>query len=216
LSTLAGGADPATTVTANVSLKPEGGSISATGVVTNVDYRSGVIPVTDSSAYNVGDIVTFANGGETVKAIGLTDKTNTGQAKTFRIVAKPSGTSIEVWPKPIAADDPALTALEKAYANIDTRILSAATVNRVNVDALARPSVFFARDSIEVFRGEIPAQYFAQFNGHKVIEETMKGGQKVYMLYSANTDTMELSFRIFTWYGVTNKNPQANGVALRY
>lgn len=216
LSTIAGGADPATTVTANQSFKPEAGSISATGVVTNVDYRTATIPVTASASYNVGDVITFANGGTTVKAVGLTDKTVTDQAMTFRIVAKPSGTSITVYPKPIAADDPALTALEKAYANINTRILNAATVNRVNVDALARPSVFFDKSSIEVFHGDIPANFFNQFGGQKVLTSTLKSGQKMYMLYDANSTTMNLRFRVFTWYGVTNKNPMANGVAISY
>lgn len=216
LSTIAGGADPATTVTANQSFKPEAGSISATGVVTNVDYRSATIPVTASASYNVGDVITFANGGTTVKAVGLTDKTVTDQAMTFRIVAKPSGTSITVYPKPIAADDPALSALEKAYANINTRILNTATVNRVNVDALARPSVFFDKSSIEVFHGDIPANFFNQFGGQKVLTSTLKSGQKMYMLYDANSVTMQLRFRIFTWYGVTNKNSMANGIAISY
>lgn len=216
LSTIAGGADPATTVTANQSFKPEAGSISATGVVTNVDYRSATIPVTASASYNVGDVITFSNGGTTVKAVGLTDKTVTDQAMTFRIVAKPSGTSITVYPKPIAADDPALSALEKAYANINTRILNAATVNRVNVDALARPSVFFDKSSIEVFHGDIPANFFNQFGGQKVLTSTLKSGQKMYMLYDANSVTMQLRFRIFTWYGVTNKNSMANGIAISF
>lgn len=216
LSTIAGGADPATTVTANQSFKPEAGSISATGVVTNVDYRTATIPVTASASYNVGDVITFANGGTTVKAVGLTDKTVTDQAMTFRIVAKPSGTSITVYPKPIAADDPALSALEKAYANINTRILNAATVNRVNVDALARPSVFFDKSSIEVFHGDIPANFFNQFGGQKVLTSTLKSGQKMYMLYDANSTTMQLRFRIFSWYGITNRNPMANGIAISY
>jgi hypothetical protein len=216
LSTIAGGADPATTVTANVSLKPEAGSVSATGVVTNIDYRVGTILVASSASYNVGDIVTFANGGVTVKAVGLTDKTVTDQAMTFRIVAKPNGTSVQVYPKPIAVNDPALSALEQAYGNINTRILSTATMNRVNIDALARPSVFFDKKSIEVFHGEIPAQYFNQFGGQRVISETLKSGQKMYMLYDANSTTMNFKFRVFCWYGITNKNPSANGVAIRF
>jgi hypothetical protein len=216
LSTIAGGADPATTVTANVSLKPEAGSVSATGVVTNIDYRVGTILVTSSASYNVGDIVTFANGGVTVKAVGLTDKTVTDQAMTFRIVAKPNGTSVQVYPKPIAVNDPALSALEQAYGNINTRILSTATMNRVNIDALARPSVFFDKKSIEVFHGEIPAQYFNQFGGQRVISETLKSGQKMYMLYDANSTTMNFKFRVFTWYAATNRNPSANGVAIRF
>jgi hypothetical protein len=216
LGTLAGGADPATTVTANQSFKPEAGGVSAVGVVTNVDYRTATIPVTASAAYNVGDIVTFSNGGAPVRALGLTDKTDTGQAMTFRVVAKPSGTSITVYPKPIAADDPALSVLERAYANINTRILNAATVNRQNIDALARPSIFWDKSSIEVFLGDVPAQKFAEFGGQKVVPLTMKNGQKYYLLYDANSTTMNLTMRLFTWYGITNKNPMANGIAVRF
>jgi len=211
LSRLAGGADPATTVTANVSLKPESGSVSATGVVTNVDYRVGTIPVTSSAAYNVGDIVTFG----TVQSVGLTDKTPTGQLMTFRIVAKPTGTSVQVYPKPIALNDAALSTLEKAYANINTQITSGMQMNRVNTAASSAPSVFFGKNSIEVFHGEIPAQLFSQYGGQRVISETLKSGQKMYMLFDANSTKMEFQFRIFTWYGVTNKNPSANGVAIR-
>ncbi len=215
IGTLAGGADPATTVTANVSLKPEGGSVSANGtVVTNVDYRLGVIPVTASAAYNAGDIIEIRNSGTAVQSVGLQDKNSTGQAMTFRVVSKPSGTSLGIWPKPIAFDDPALSAVEKASANINTRILSGATVNRLNTAALSRPSIFFDKPSIEVFQGDIPAELFAQFGGQKVIPHTMKSGQKYYLLYDANSTTMNVQFRLFTWYGITNKNPMANGIAL--
>lgn len=211
-----GGADPATTVTANQSFKPEGGTVSATGVVTNVDCRTATIPVTASAAYNIGDKVTFANGGVTVKALGLMDKTDTGQAMTFTIVAKPSSTSVTVYPKPIAVDDPALSALEKAYANINTRILNTATMNRINIDANALPSIFFSRDAVEVFTGEIDARMFGDLGGKKVISSRMKSGQTVYMIYDANPTTMELSYRLFTWYGVTIKNPMACGVAISF
>src|ERR1043165_692217 len=106
LPNIVGGADPATTVTANQSFAPVAGSAdSVTGIVTNADYRSATIPVTASAGYNIGDKVTFANGGVTVKAVGLADKTNTGVAMTFTVVAKPNATSITVYPKPIAFDD---------------------------------------------------------------------------------------------------------------
>jgi hypothetical protein len=63
LPNLVGGASPATTVTGNQSFAPSGGSVdTATGIVTNVDYRSATIVVAASAAYNVGDKVTFSNG----------------------------------------------------------------------------------------------------------------------------------------------------------
>ena len=217
LPNLAGGADPATTVTANQSFAPEGGSVNATtGVVTNVDYRTATIPVTASGGYNVGDKVTFANGGTTVKAIGLEDKTNTNQAMTFTIVDIPDGTSVTVYPKPIAADDPALSTLEAAYANIDTRILNTATMNRVNTDASAKTNLFWDKRAIEVMTGEVPAQLFKDFGGMKVASAEMENGQTMYMMYDGDIVKANFTFRIFTWYGITIANPSAVGVAVSF
>jgi len=218
LPTLAGGADPATTVTADVSDAPEGGSVNtATGVVTNVDYRiSSVIPVTDSSSYNVGDRVSFSNGGTPVESIGLADKNPTGQPMTFTIVAIPNGTSVQVFPKPIAADDAGLSALEQAYANINTQILNTATMNRLNVDASAKVNAFWAKNSIEVTGGDAPITLLNEFGGQKVVSSTMSNGQKMYMAYDGNIDNMTFKCRLFTWYGLTNRNPSANGIALTF
>lgn len=217
LPNLTGGADPATTVTGNQSFAPEGGSVNtSTGVVTNVDYRIAEIAVAASASYNIGDKVTFANSGTTVKAVGLADKTNTDQAMTFTIVGKPDATTIQVYPKPIAADDPALTALEQAYANINTRILNAATVNRLNTDASNKTNLFWDRDAIEVIGGTIPAELFSQFDGMKVITDTMENGQELYMVYDGTLETMTFRYRLFTWYGITICNPSLCGVAVTY
>jgi len=215
LPTLAGGADPATTVTGNQSFAPQGGSVdAATGIVTNVDYRSATIAVAASASYNVGDKVTFANGGVAVQAVGASDKVATGQARTFTIVAKPTATSITVYPKPIAADDPGLSTLQKAYSNINTRILNGATVNRINTAASYKTNLFFDADAVEVLSGSIPAELMASFAGKKVISETMSNGQKMYMVYDGNINDMTFRYRMFTWWGVTVRDPMRCGVAL--
>lgn len=217
LPTLTGGADPATTVTGNQSFAPQGGSVNTTtGVVTNVDYRIAAIPVAASAGYSVGDKVVFKNGGTAVTAVGLADKSDTGQAMTFTIVGKPDATTIQVYPKPIANDDPGLTALEKAYSNINTRILNAATVNRLNTDASKKTNIFWAKEAVEVISGTIPANLFSQFNGMQVINSTMKNGQEMYMIYRGNVEALTFTFRIFTWYGVTIANPMACGCAVTY
>jgi len=215
LPTLAGGADPATTVTGNQSFAPQGGSVdAATGIVTNVDYRSATIAVAASASYNVGDKITFANGGTAVQAVGSSDKVATGQARTFTVVAKPTGTSITVYPKPIAVDDPALSTLQKAYANINTRILNGATVNRINTAASYKTNLFFDMDAVEVLSGSIPADLMSSFAGKKVISENMSNGQKMYMVYDGNINDMTFRYRMFTWWGVTVRDPMRCGVAL--
>lgn len=217
LPNLIGGSDPATTVTGDQSFAPEGGSEdSDTGIVTNVDYRSATIVVAASASYNVGDKVTFSNSAAPVVALGLDDKTETGQAMTFTIVAKPSGTSVTVYPKPIAADDPALSTLEKAYANIDTQILDTATVDRVNTDATKKSNLFWDKSAVEVTGGTIPAELFAQYDGMKVITDTMANGLQLYMIYDGDIATMTFRYRIFTWFGITVCNPSSVGVAVTY
>lgn len=217
LPNLAGGAAIDTTVTGDQSFAPEGGSVdTATGIVTNVDYRSATLPVAASGSYNVGDKVTFTNTATTVKAVGLDDKTNTGEAMTFTIVAKPTATSVTIYPKPIAIDDAGLTLTEKAYGNIDTQILNGATMNRVNTDASNKANLFWDKDAVEVISGTIPAELFKQFDGMKVISSTMKNGQTMYMVYDGDIATMNFRYRIFTWYGITIADPSRVGVAVSY
>lgn len=217
LPVVTGGADPATTVTADQSFAPDGGSVNtATGIVTNVDYRSATIPVTASASYAVGDKIEFANGGTTVKAIGKGDHTVTDTAMTFTIVDIPDGTSITVYPKPIALDDPALSSLEQKYANIDTRILNTATVNRVNTDASARSNLFWNKDAVEVTTGAIPANLMKEFGGMKMVSSTMKNGQTMYMFYDGDILTMDFRCRLFTWYGITIADPSQVGVAVTF
>lgn len=217
LPNLTGGGAISTTVTGNQSFKPEGGSVDATtGVATNVDYRVATIPVAASASYNIGDKVTIDNTAVPVESIGLADKNTTGQAMTFTVVAKPSGTSISVYPKPIAADDGALTATEAAYANINTVILNGATVERINTDLTNKTNLFWDKDAVEVLGGTIPAELFKQFNGMKVISHTMKNGQQMYMVYDGNIATMNFRYRLFTWYGITVKDPSRAGVSVTF
>lgn len=216
LPNLTGGTSPNTTVTAAQSFKPEGTTTVGAATV-NVDWRTANIPVTASASYNVGDRVTFNNtSGGAVRAIGLADKTDTGQAMTFVITAKPSGTMITVYPKPIAADDTALDDEEKAAANINTTIKNAAVVTRLNTDASARTNIFWAKDSIEVIGGDAPIELLAEFGGQQVISSAMSNGQKMYMAYDGDIDTLTFKCRLFTWWGLVNKNPMANGVGIRF
>jgi hypothetical protein len=214
---LTGGAAVSTTTTAAASFAPEGGTVDAsTSVVTNVDYRTATIGVTASASYSVGDKVTIDNSAVPIESIGLSDKNSTGQAMTFTIVAKPTSTSLTIFPKPIAADDGALTTTELAYANVDTTITSGATVERINSDASARTNLFWDRDAIEVLGGDVPMDLMAQFDGKKVISETMSNGLNMYMIYDSELEGLTLRYRLFTWYGLTMKDPSRAGVSITY
>lgn len=210
LGTLTGGASPDTTVTSTLSFKPEGTTLVG-GVDINVDYRLASIPVADSSGYNVGDKITMG-----VNAIGLADKTNTGQLMTFTVRGKPDGTTLEVWPKPIALDDGSLSAEEAACANVDTQITTGTVVARLNIDASAKSNIFWDKDSIEIIGGDAPLQLLNEFGGMKVISSQMKSGQTMYMVYDGDIRTLNFTCRLFTWWGLNNRNPSANGVAVTF
>lgn len=220
VSLLPGGANPATTVTANVSFAPLGGTATNGGVaqlvVTNNDYRFGTIAVTASASYNVGDRVTFSNGSVTVKAIGRDDKTVTDEAMTFTIVAKPSGASVTLWPRPIALNDAGITTADKAYANINTQILNTATMDRVNIDTTTQPSIFWEKNSIEVLGGKVPMELLGQWGGMKVATERLSNGLNMYMLYDGNIANLQARWRMFIWYGVNNARPQDNGILISF
>lgn len=217
LPALTGGAALSTTVTGDHSFKPEAGTINATTkVVTSIDYREAVLTVAASGSYSVGDKFTISNSGTTIKALGKSSKTNTGEAMTFTIVSKPSATSLQIFPKPIAADDTSLTTLEKAFANVDTTILDTATIDRINADTTAQSNIFFTKPSIEVMGGKIPAELFQTFGGMNVKNMTLSNGLEMYMLHDGDITEMTFEYRIFVWYGITVVDPQSCGVAVAY
>ncbi len=198
-----------TTTTATFSGKPEGGGVSASFIVTNVDYRTADIAVTASAGFAIGDKVTFSN----VNAVGLADKTDTEILMTFTVVAKPNATSVTIFPKPIALDDGALSVTEKAYANVNTQIVSGATMAAVNTTG-GRANLFYDNDAIEVLGGDVPMQLMGEFDGMKVISETMSNGLNMYMVYDSRLDDLRLRYRLFTWYGLTAKDPSRMGVSV--
>jgi hypothetical protein len=217
LPNITGAADPAVTVTGNQSFAPSGGTVNATTqVVTNVDYREASLVVNDSSLLSVGDKFTIENSGTPVYALGLGDKTSTGQAMTFTVIELTDATHIKIYPKPIAADDSNLTTLEQAYANIDTQILNAATITRLNTDTTNKTNIFFDESAVMVLGGTIPAELFSQYDGMKVISDTMANGLRLYMVYDGDLATMNFRWRLFTWWGTTVCNPSACGAAVTY
>ena len=210
LPALAGGALAGVTVTSTISQAPVANT-TAGGVVLPVDYRiSDDIALTGTiTNLVVGDRISFSG----VNAVGLQDKTNTGQAMTFTVVEKGSGT-IKVYPRPIAYNDAALSAAQKAYANINTQIAAGATVTKLNSDASARTNIFWANDSVEIVDGDIPFELLGQLDGMDVMSSTLSSGTKLYMAYQGKIEDLTLRCRLFTWNDVVNIDPSRNGVAI--
>jgi hypothetical protein len=214
---LVGGVDPATTVTGNQSFAPLPGTVvttAPTNIVTNNDYRYANIVCAATGNYNVGDKVSIANAAVTVKALNILNKNSTNQAMTFSIVQKIDATHALVTPKPIALDDAGLTTVEAGYSNIDTQILNAATINRLNIDASKQTNLFWQKKAIEVIGGSLPEARMKEFAGWKMMSTTMKNGLKMYMFYDGDLGTLQFRFRLLTWYGLNVAMPAACGVAV--
>lgn len=207
LPTLTGGATPAGVTVATTHSDAPQGSTTIAGQEFPVDYRiSSDIALSDASGFNTGDYITFAG----VFSIGQHDKAVTDQLMTFKIVEK-TGNNIKVYPKPIALGDSNLDDDELAYANISTQIASGAAVTRLNTDASKRSNIFWCNDSIEILNGDAPLQFLGELDGMKVMQETLASGTNLYMLYQGDINTVSFKCRLFTWYGLTNRNPSANG-----
>ncbi len=217
LPNITGAADPVVTVTGNQAFVPVGGSVNATtGVVTNIDYREASLVINDSTLLTVGDKFQLENTAVAVQSVGLADKVASNHAMTFTVIELTDATHIKVYPKPIAVGQAAITDLQEAYANINTQILNAATITRLNIDASNKANIFFDKSAVEVIGGTIPAELFKQYDGMKVITDTMSNGLQLYMVYDGDIATMNFRFRLFTWYGITICNPSNCGVAVTY
>lgn len=207
IPTITGAASPSTTVATTVSQAPVANKTVA-GEVVPVDYRiSDDIAITDASGFDVGDWVEFTG----VNALGLADKNPTGETMTFKIVEITSN-NIKVYPKPIAADDGALDSAELAYANIDTQITSGTAIVRKNIDASKRGNAFWVNDSVEILNADSGVSSWGDLGGMKYETATLSSGTRVVMAYDGDIDTLSLKVRLFTWYGLTNRDPSRNGM----
>lgn len=198
------------TVAANVTEVPEGYVSAGIDSIQNVDYRVGSISVglAEGANFQVGDVITVAG----VNALNLMDKTDTGELMTFRVVAK-SGDTLTVYPKPIAANQAGITTEQAAYANISTAIVTGMAVAATNVNG-GQANSFWANDSICVVNGDEPFELLNEFDGMKVVSETLDNGVKLYMGYDANLATVNARVRLFTRWGLVNKDPSRNGNAV--
>lgn len=189
---------------------PQGYEDLGNDVVRNVDYRLGSVDLGagEGANFQVGDVITFAG----VNAIGLMDKKDTGQLMTFRVVAKDTDT-LSIYPKPIAADQTGITDEQAAYANISTQIVATTVVSKVNENG-GRANTFWANDSISIVNGDAPLDMLNEFDGMKVVSETLPSGVRLYMAYDANLSTLNCRVRLFTWYGLVNRDPSRNGNAI--
>ena len=192
---------------------PRATSTAGTGEVSNVDNRFQTLNVTvgAAGAIKVGDAFTIAG----VNSVHLVTKQDTGQLKTFRIRSIVSGggtagANVLTITPPIIAADSAPTVAEVQYKNVTVAPAAAAVITFLNT-ATGAMMPFWQKDSIEL----MPGRYAVDENsGLAVMRARTDQGIEVVMTKSTGIGNLLTRYRLDVVFGVVNKNPEMNGVAM--
>lgn len=211
---------------------PRLAAATATGVVVNganqryvpVAYTLTAGTLTPVNADNRFQNLTITVGGSTVKvgdcftitgvnAVHHITKQDTGQLKTFRIVAIVSGAGgsgvVQITP-PIIAADSAPTPAELQYKNVTATPAASAPIVFLNTAAAAM-NPFFYKGAVDLLPGRLvwPADA-----GLAVMSGTTDQGVQLTMTKQAEIKTGKINFRVDTKYGVAVTNTEMCGISL--
>lgn len=194
---------------ANQYYTPKATSVAVTGETSNVDNRFQNINITvGSGTVKVGDAFTIAG----VNAVHQITKGDTGQPKTFRIVGIVSGAggtgTVTITPPIISGGGS--TDAELQYKNVTATPANGAVITFLNT-ATAAINPFWQKDSLEI----LPGRYvFDENSGAAIMRATTDQGIEVVMQKQYNIDNMVYKYRLDTFFGVTNKQPEMSGIML--
>jgi len=197
---------------ANQYYTPAATSTAGTGETANVDnrYQSLNITLAAGAVVRVGDCFKLAS----VNALHHITKGDTGQAKTFRIISITSGggtagnNTVVISPPIISAQGG--TDAELQYKNVSATPANGSTVTILNVDA-ADINVFWQKDALEI----LPGRYSIPTNaGVDVMRGTTDQGIELVMQKFYDINTAVTKYRMDTFFGVVNKQPEMSGIML--
>ena len=197
---------------ANQYYTPRATSTAGTGETANVDnrYQSLNITLAAGAVVRVGDCFKLAS----VNALHHITKGDTGQAKTFRIISITSGggtagnNTVVISPPIISAQGG--TDAELQYKNVSATPANGSTVTILNVDA-ADINVFWQKDALEI----LPGRYAIPTNaGVDVMRGTTDQGIELVMQKFYDINTAITKYRMDTFFGVVNKQPEMSGILL--
>lgn len=205
---IAAAAGGATTVTGIQKFVPSSISTAATGEVSNVDNRTMNLVVDNTTGVVAGDKFEIGVGAAGIKAVSHINKNDTNQNKTFTVVSVVDATTLQIAPPIIVAGG---SDAETDYANCSRATINAEALTWLNtVTALANP--FFMNDSIEVFGGNLA--FGDDMAGVAVMRAMTDSGIEIIFAKQGNVKTGKSTYRLTTFYGVTNLNPEMNGILI--
>lgn len=196
---------------ANQRYVPTAASLTA-GTLTpvNTDNRFQTIAITvTTSTVKVGDAFTIAG----VNAVHHITKVDTGQLKTFRVVAIVTGAggtgTIQITP-PIIAADSAPVAAELQYKNVTATPANGAAIVFQNTLAAAM-NPFWHKGAIDLLPGRL---VWPSDGGLAVMTGTTDQGMQLTMTKQAEIKTGKVNFRVDTKYGVAVTNTEMCGIEM--
>jgi hypothetical protein len=187
---------------------PRATSSSATGETSNVDNRFQTVTVNSITNINVGDAFTIAG----VNNVHMITKENTGQPKTFRVIAIPSATTLVISPPLIPPQAGVESTLQ--YQNCTLTSTSAtAAITFLNVTATSGTflNCFWQKDAIEILPGRYAVPTDA---GAAVMRASTDQGIELVMTKQYDINTMKTKYRLDCLFGVVCKQPEMAGVMI--
>ncbi len=176
------------------------------GGESNVDNRFFDLTVSASAGINAGDAFTV----DLVNAVSMIHKNDTGALRTFRVVAIPDGTTITITPAPVWDDSTNQSTAE--YANVSVQMPDTGTFNWLN-NVAAPVNTFWTGDSVEIIEGKLatPASDMA---GVSTMRLSTDSGIELLFAKGGDVGRLAADYRITMFFGVTNLQPQMNGILL--
>lgn len=189
---------------ANQYYVPKAMSVAATGETSPVDNRYQTITVSATANVAAGDCFTIAG----VDAVHHITKADTGQLKTFRVIAVIDGTHLQISPPIISAGGG--TDAEKQYQNVTATPAANAPITWLNT-AAGYLNPFWQKDALELLPGRYAVPSDA---GVAVLRAATDQGIEVVLQKFYDINTMNTKYRADVLFGVVNKQPEMSGVLL--
>lgn len=191
---------------------PAATSTAGTGETANKDnrYQSLNVTLAVGAVLRVGDAFKIAG----VNAVHHITKGDTGQAKTFRVISITSGggtagnNTIVISPPIISAGGSSDAELQ--YQNVTATPADNAVITILNVDN-ADINCFWQKDALEI----LPGRYAIPANaGVDIMRGTTDQGIELVMQKFYDINTAVTKYRMDTFFGVVNKQPEMSGIML--
>ena len=176
----------------------------------NVDNRFQSLTVAVSAgALAAGDAFTIAG----INAVHHITKGDTGQLKTFRVIsasAPAAGNQAIVISPPLITNQVANAASAQNQNCVANTKASNAAITLLNT-AAAPVNCFWHKDAIEI----LPGRYSLPDNaGVAVMRGSTDQGLELVMTKRFDQNTLTTKYRVDTFYGVVNKQPEMSGIIL--